>query len=90
MPQNTSQFLSSIKSQRALNLSQENIPLHEQYLGENHPSIAHLLMPIGDLYKGDVDDERKLQSLEKALDILQKHFHCEYAAIASCRIMITE
>ena len=75
-------------NKQAIDLCLDHLSFYEQHLGESHINIAHLLMKIAELYAHD--DEQKIKSLERALDILQENFFREYATIASCLMMIAE
>ncbi|CAF3268740.1 unnamed protein product [Rotaria sp. Silwood2] len=73
---------------KAINFCLEQITLHEQLLGENHSSIAHLLMKVGELYIND--DQKKFQVLKRALHIFEKNVHLEYATTATCLMMVAK
>jgi len=66
----------------------DQLCFYEKYLLGNHVSIAHLTMKIGELYEDS--DDRKILSLQRALRILEKSVHIEYATTANCLMMIAE
>jgi tetratricopeptide (TPR) repeat protein len=75
-------------NQQAIDFCLSKLSSCEKHLPLNHMAIAYLSLKIGELY-GDNDD-RKISSLERALNILEKNIHFEYVTIASCLIMIAQ
>jgi tetratricopeptide (TPR) repeat protein len=63
--------------QHAIRFCRKQLELHQQHLSENHPSVAHLLMKLGDI-KQDVS------YYEKAVGILRRNDFLEYLSIAQC------
>jgi tetratricopeptide (TPR) repeat protein len=74
--------------QQAVDFCLDQLSFYDQYLPESHINIAHLSMKIGELYEDN--DDRKLHSLQRALHILEKNIHLEYATSANCLMMIAE
>jgi len=72
--------------QKAIDLCLEALCVYERDLPENHPGIGHLLMKIGESY--DDNDDRKIDSLQRALFILEKNVHLDYITTANCLLMI--
>ena len=76
------------KNQNAIDFCCDQLSFYEKCLPENHVSIAHLSMKIAELYEDN--DDRKIYSLQRALRILEKSVHLEYATTAACLMMIGE
>ncbi|CAF1042827.1 unnamed protein product [Rotaria sordida] len=74
--------------QLAIDFCRNKLSFYEKYLPENHIIIGHLLMILGEFYE-EIDD-RKINSLQRALRIFEKNVHLEYATTANCLIMIAE
>ena len=74
--------------QEALKLCLDELSLYEKYLSPKHVNIAHLTMKVGEL--SEDDDQRRIDSLLRALEILKICVHVEYAATADCLMMIAE
>jgi len=76
------------KNQQAIEFCLTKLSLYEKDLPLSHMSIAYILLKLGELY-GDNDD-RKISSLERSLNILEKNVHFEYTTIVNCLIMIAQ
>ena len=72
--------------QQAITFCLEQVTLFESHLGENYSTVAHLLMKLAELYTNDVS--QKFQVLQRALHILEKNVHLEYATTATCLTML--
>ena len=72
--------------QRALNFCCEELSIYSQYLPIDHPSIAHLLIVKGKLYRDN--NPEQIQCYEKALYILEKNIHYEYESTANCLMLM--
>lgn len=67
---------------RALNFCHNQLSIHKDYFSdENHISIAHIQMKIGEL----LDD---INWYREALIIFEKNIHQEYASTANCLMML--
>lgn len=76
------------KIEQAMEFCREQLTLHEVSLGENHWSIAHLLIKMGEL-QTDSSPE-KFHILKRALHIMERSVHLNYATTATCLIMVAE
>ncbi|CAF1600701.1 unnamed protein product [Didymodactylos carnosus] len=72
----------------AIDFCREQLSLYEQHLSENHTGIAYLLMKLGELY--EEDDNQKIQAYKRALHILEKNVHLEYATTANCLTLVAQ
>jgi len=59
----------------ALNFCEKQLELHRQHLSQNHLSVAHLLIKLGDI-------KQDISYYQKALEILNYIDHREYLTIA--------
>ncbi|CAF3064516.1 unnamed protein product [Rotaria sp. Silwood2] len=76
------------KKQKAIDFCYEELSLYEKEPSENEISMANILMIIGELYEDSND--QKIQVLDKALSLLKKNMHIQYATTAKCCFMIAE
>ncbi|CAF4498289.1 unnamed protein product [Rotaria sp. Silwood2] len=74
--------------QHAIDFCQEQLFIYEKEPFENQISIANILITIGELY--DDNNDEKIRVLDRALSILKKNIHIQYAAAADCFFMIAE
>ncbi|CAF2198213.1 unnamed protein product [Rotaria magnacalcarata] len=75
-------------NQQAISFCLEQLTLYETHLGENHLSVVHLLMKVGEIQIND--DQHKFQVLKRALNILEKNDHIDYATMATCLMMLVK
>jgi tetratricopeptide (TPR) repeat protein len=68
-------------NQNALKFCEKQLELHRQHLSQNHLSVAHLLMKLGDI-------KQDISYYQKALEILNYIDHREYLTIAKCHKFI--
>jgi tetratricopeptide (TPR) repeat protein len=72
--------------QKSIDFCLNTLYIYQRDLPENHLAIGHLLMKIGESYQDS--DDRKIDSLQKALVILERNIHLDYITTANCLLMI--
>jgi len=68
-------------NQYALKFCEKQLELHRQHLSQNHLSVAHLLIKLGDI-------KQDISYYQNALEILNYIDHREYLTIAKCHKFI--
>ncbi|CAF1289003.1 unnamed protein product [Adineta ricciae] len=68
--------------QQAIDFCSRELNFYEHCLTKDHPNIAHLLMILAELY--EVNEDQRIDYLQKALNILEENRHHNYDQTANC------